>query len=305
MLDLIIAGAGPAGLSAAIYAKRAGLSVLVIEKNAMSGGQVLNTYEVDNYPGLPGITGFDLGMKLKEHADKMGVEVHNEEIVSMQTDGRVKKVVTTDAVYEAKTVLIAAGASHAHLEVPGEEELAGMGVSYCATCDGAFFKGRTTVVVGGGDVAIEDAIFLAKICDKVYLVHRRNELRGAKILQEALSALSNVEIIWDTVVKSIEGEDAVEAVLLENVKTGEQTRLETSGVFVAVGIRPNTAWLSDAVATDEAGYIIAGEDCAASTPGVFAAGDVRTKALRQIVTAVSDGANAVAGIQRYIYETNM
>lgn len=305
MLDVIIVGAGPAGLTAAIYAKRAGLSVLVIEKNGMSGGQVLNTYEVDNYPGLPGIGGFDLGMKFKEHADNMGVEIQNKEIIELQTDGRIKKVVTADAVYEAKTILLAVGASHAHLGVAGEEELAGMGVSYCATCDGAFFKGRTTIVVGGGDVAIEDAIFLARMCDKVYLVHRRDALRGAKILQETLFSLPNVEIIWDTIVKKIEGEDAVEAALLENVKTGQQTRLETAGVFIAVGIRPNTEWLTASVKTDEAGYIVAGEDCAASIPGVFAAGDVRTKALRQIVTAVADGANAITGIQKYIYETNI
>lgn len=300
MLDIIIVGAGPAGLTAAIYAKRAGLSVLMIEKNGMGGGQVLTTYEVDNYPGLPGIGGFDLGMKFKEHADKMGVEMRNEDIVEFQLDGKTKRIVTEDAAYEAKTVLLATGASHAHLQTPGEEELAGMGVSYCATCDGAFFKGRTTAVIGGGDVAIEDAVFLSRICEKVYLIHRRDELRGAKILQEALFALPNVEIVWDTVVKRIEGEDAVEALLLENVKTGKQDRLETAGVFIAVGIRPNTESIPSYIKKDKAGYIAAGEDCMTSVPGVFAAGDVRTKPLRQIVTAVADGANAVAGIQQYL-----
>ena len=239
MLDVIIIGAGPAGLTAAIYAKRAGLSAIVIEKNMMSGGQVLTTYEVDNYPGLQGIGGFDLGMKFKEHAEKMGAEIINEEIVQLQIDEQVKRVVTENATYEAKTVVLATGASHAHLHVPGEEELAGMGVSYCATCDGAFFRGRKTAVVGGGDVAIEDAIFLAGICEKVYLIHRRDELRGAKILQEALFQLENVEVLWDTVVDSIAGEDAVEKVQIRTVKTGQQDSLEVSGVFVAVGIRPN------------------------------------------------------------------
>ncbi len=307
MLDLIIAGAGPAGLTAAIYAKRAGLSVLVIEKNAMGGGQVLNTYDVDNYPGLPGIGGFDLGMKFQEHATKLGVAIKSADITGFslgkETDtgvSAVKQVVTADAVYEAKTVLLALGASHAHLGVPGEERLAGMGVSYCATCDGAFFRGKTTVVVGGGDVAIEDAVFLARICKKVYLIHRRDALRGANILQEMLTALDNVEIVWDTIVTEIAGEDAVEAVALRNVKTGEESRLETSGVFIAVGIRPNTKQVPGCIAKDEAGYIVAGEDCAASLPGVFAGGDIRTKPLRQIITAAADGANAVASIQKYL-----
>lgn len=305
MLDMIIIGAGPAGLTAAIYAKRAGLSAIMIEKNIMGGGQVLTTYEVENYPGLPGISGFDLGMKFKEHAEKMEAEIKSEEITELHLDGNVKKIVTEKGTYEAKTVLIATGASHAHLQVPGEEELAGMGVSYCATCDGAFFKGRTTVVVGGGDVAIEDAIFLARTCDKVYLVHRRDELRGAKILQEALFALHNVEVIWDTVVERIDGEDAVEAVMLRNVKTGEQSRLETAGVFIAVGIRPNAEWIPSYIERDKAGYIVADEDGITNIQGVFVAGDVRTKPLRQIVTAVADGANAVTSVQKYLVENAM
>lgn len=302
MLDVIIIGAGPAGLTAAIYAKRAGLSVLLIEKNIMGGGQVLTTYEVDNYPGLPGVGGFDLGMKFKEHADKMEAEMKSETVTDMQLDGAVKTVTTENGTYEAKTVILATGASHAHLQVPGEEELTGMGVSYCATCDGAFFRGRTTVVVGGGDVAIEDAIFLARACDKVYLIHRRDELRGAKILQDALFALPNAEVIWDSVVENIEGEDAVEAVNIKNVKTGETSRLETAGVFVAVGIQPNAEQIPSYIMRDEKGYIIAGEDCETSVPGVYAAGDVRTKPLRQIVTAVADGANAVTAIQKYLLE---
>lgn len=300
MLDIIIIGAGPAGLTAAIYAKRAGLSVLIIEKNMMGGGQVLTTYEVDNYPGLPAIGGFDLGMKFKEHADKLQAEIKNETVTNMQLEGAVKIITTENATYEAKTVILATGASHAHLSVPGEEELTGMGVSYCATCDGAFFRGRTTVVVGGGNVAIEDAIFLARACDKVYLVHRRDELRGDNILQEALFALPNTEVIWDSIVTRIEGEDAVEAVTLQNVKTKETSRLETAGVFVAVGIQPNTELLPSYIKRDEKGYITADETCETSVPGVYAAGDVRTKPLRQIVTAVADGANAVTSIQKYL-----
>ncbi|MBQ8592042.1 MAG: thioredoxin-disulfide reductase [Lachnospiraceae bacterium] len=305
MLDVIIIGAGPAGLTAAIYAKRAGLSALVIEKNIMGGGQVLTTYEVDNYPGLPGVGGFDLGMKFKEHADKMEAEIKSEEVIELQLDGAVKKVTTENGTYETRAVVLATGASHAHLQVPGEEELAGMGVSYCATCDGAFFRGRTTVVVGGGDVAIEDAIFLARTCEKVYLVHRRDTLRGAKILQEALFALPNVEVLWDTVVERIEGEDAVEAVILKNAKTGQESRLETAGVFIAVGIRPNIEGIPSYIEQDEAGYIIAAEDGVTNTSGVFVAGDLRTKPLRQIVTAVADGANAITSVQKYLLEAGV
>ncbi len=298
--DLIIIGAGPAGLTAAIYAQRAKLSTLVLEKSSMGGGQVLTTYEVDNYPGEKGINGFDLGMKFKEHADALGATFVEAEVDKIQDKGLTKVILTDNGEYETKTVIIATGANHAKLMVEGEEELAGMGVSYCATCDGAFFKNRVTAVVGGGDVAVEDAIFLARTCSKVYLIHRRDELRAAKSLQEALFSLPNVECIWDSVVTKIQGEDQVESLLLHNKKDNTESELKVDGVFVAVGIHPNTEAFTDILKADEKGYIIAGEDCVTSMPGVFAAGDGRTKQLRQIVTAVADGANAVTSVQNYL-----
>lgn len=292
MYDLIIIGSGPAGLSAAIYGKRAGLNLLVLEKNPMSGGQVLNTYEVDNYLGLPGMDGFDMGTKFREHADKLDVEFREAAALSLEDRGGHKLVRTDQGELEARTVILATGAVHALLGVPGEERLSGKGVSYCATCDGAFFRGRTVAVVGGGDVALEDAIYLARSCEKVYLVHRRDELRGAMVLQQELKALPNVEILYSHVVEEIMGEEAVEAVTLKDCKTEKSFRLPVAGVFVAVGIRPQTELVQGLAACDESGYVLAGEDCATDVRGLFAAGDVRRKPLRQIVTAVADGANA-------------
>lgn len=297
--DVVIIGSGPAGLAAAIYAERAELNAIVIEKNVVSGGQVLTTYEVDNYPGEKGIGGYDLGMKFREHADSLGAEFVEDEVIRIEADGPVKRVVCAGDTYETKTVIIATGASHRKLGIPGEEELAGMGVSYCATCDGAFFRKKTTAVIGGGDVAIEDAIFLSRLCEKVYLVHRRDELRGAKSLQKKLFSLDNVEIVWDSVPERIQGEDKVESLVVSNVKTGEKRELKLQGVFTAVGITPNSSMFEGTVEMEN-GYIKAGEDCASSCPGIFAAGDVRTKALRQIVTAVADGANAITSVERYL-----
>lgn len=298
MYDLIIIGSGPAGLGAAVYGRRAGLNLLVIEKNPMSGGQVLTTYEVDNYLGLPGINGFDMGVQFREHADKMGAEFKEAEVTGIEDKGNVKLVHTSEGDFSAKALIMAMGAHHAKLEVPGEEEFQGMGVSYCATCDGAFFKNRTVAVVGGGDVAVEDAVFLARTCEKVYLIHRRDSLRAAKVLQEALLALSNVEIIWNTVVTEIKGTDMVESLSLKQTVTGEESTLPVNGVFIAVGIKPDTELCRDLVACDEGGYILAGEDTKTSMDGIFAAGDARKKPLRQIITAVADGANAAtaAGI---------
>lgn len=320
MYDVVIIGSGPAGLSASIYARRAGLKCVTIERSPMSGGQVLSTYEVDNYPGLPGINGFDMGMKLREHAEKLGCEFLSAEVSKIERKktetaelqaaamkGTKQEgcregflIETTQGVLSSKTVLAAMGASHAKLNIPGEEELAGMGVSYCATCDGAFFRGKTTAVIGGGDVAVEDAIFLARGCEKVYLIHRRDELRAAKVLQEEVMALPNVELLWDTVAERIEGEEQVEALRLKNRKTGEEKRLAVDGVFVAVGILPESGLLKELADCDEKGYVIAGEDGACTAPGVFAAGDIRTKRLRQIITAAADGANAVTAIQDYL-----
>ncbi len=302
MYDLIIIGSGPAGLGAAVYGKRAGLNLLVIEKKPMSGGQVLTTYEVDNYLGLPGINGFDMGVKFREHADKMGAEFKEAEVLSIEDKGEVKLVHTTEGDFEAKTLILATGAHHAHLGVPGEEELSGMGVSYCATCDGAFFKNRTVAVVGGGDVAVEDAIFLARACEKVYLIHRRDSLRAAQVLQDSLKALPNVEILYSHTVSAIEGEDMVENLVIKDIKTGEESNLAVNGVFIAVGIHPDTEICRELVACDEGGYVLAGEDTATNVPGIYAAGDIRKKPLRQIITAVADGANAASAAGSFLAE---
>ena len=302
MYDLIIIGAGPAGLTAAIYAKRAMLSALLIEKNYMGGGQIINTYEVDNYPALPGINGFDLGMKMSEHADKFEIEKVSSDVVSIDVASDVKKVVTDEEVYEGKAIIIATGNSPAKLGIKGEEELIGMGVSYCATCDGAFFKGKTTCVVGGGDVAVEDAIFLARGCEKVYIIHRRDELRAAAVLQDELKKTSNIEIIYDSVVTEIKGSDMASSVSVKNVKTGENRDLSVDGIFIAVGNNPNGSFIPREIETNEKGYIIAGEDGKTNVPGVFAAGDIRDKKLRQVVTAVADGANCVYSVQEYLLE---
>ena len=316
LYDMIIIGSGPAGVAAAIYAQRARLDTLVIEKEMVSGGQVLMTYEVDNYPGMPGMNGFDLGTKFREHADKLGAVFVTDEVKRVETDeesqegellraaelsplsGR-KAVICENGRYYGKTVVIATGARHQNLGAPGEAELTGMGVSYCATCDGAFFRNRTVAVVGGGDVALEDAIFLARSCEKVYLIHRRDELRGAKSLQETVFKQDNIEILWDTVVEEITGEGRVERLRIKNKKTLKERELSVQGVFIAVGIVPNSQRF-EGLLDMEKGYIKAGEDGRTSAPGIFAAGDVRTKPLRQIVTAAADGANAVISAERYL-----
>ena len=299
MFDVVIIGSGPAGLTAAIYGRRAGLSVLVLEKAPMSGGQLINTYEVDNYPGLQGMSGFDMGMKFREHAESMEAEFAEGEVLEIRLHGETKEVVTKNHVYEARAIIIAAGATHSRLDVPGEEELRGRGVSYCATCDGAFFRDKITAVAGGGDVAGEDAIFLSRFCKKVYLIHRRDQLRAAEMLQQKLFALSNVEILWDSTVEKISGLEQVEHISIRNKQTGEESELKVDGVFIAVGIRPQSESYTSLVEMDEMGYLVAGEDCRTNVEGIFAAGDIRTKDLRQVVTAVADGANAVNSVQKY------
>ncbi len=307
MYDLIIIGSGPAGLSAAVYAKRAGLNMLVIEKNPVSGGQIIDTYEVDNYLGIPGVNGFDLAMKFREHADKLGAEFKDATVTSikLKSEGTDEKapiytVVTENEEFDTNTIILATGAHHSKLGIPGEEEYIGKGVSYCATCDGAFYRGKVTAVNGGGDVAVEDAIFLSRFCSKVYLIHRRDELRATKVLQDELFGLENVEVIWDSVVKEIKGEDKVTTLKIENVKNKEESDLNVDGIFVAIGIHPSTDLFADVVKCDEQGYVIAGEDGATNMPGIFVAGDSRKKRLRQIVTAVADGANAVTAVQDFM-----
>ena len=300
--DLAILGAGPAGICAAIYATRGKLNTLWLEKKFVQGGQIVDTYEVDNYPGLPGITGLDLGETMVNHAEKLGIKPKREPVLSIEEENRLKVIRTKKNRYMAKAVILACGAAHRQLGIPGEEELSGMGVSYCATCDGAFFQDGTVAVVGGGNVAVEDAILLSRTCKKVYLVHRRDELRADKVLQDKLFKCVNVEMVWDSVPTVIEGTDKVEDIKVHNVKTDEEKTIAVDGVFIAVGILPNTEKFKGLVDLDESGYIIAGEDGVTSTPGIFAAGDIRTKNLRQVVTAVADGANAVASVQRYLIE---
>jgi thioredoxin reductase (NADPH) len=300
MYDLIIIGAGPAGLSAAIYASRARLNAIVIEQNYVNGGQIIDTYEIDNYPGLPGLSGMDLAMKMAEHAEKLGVETVNAFVQSLDLNGPVKKVITDEGTYEAKAVIIASGATHSKLGAQGENQYAGMGVSYCATCDGAFYRGKDVLVVGGGDVAVEDAIFLARGCNKVYVVHRRDELRAAKVLQESLLSLPNVEMVCNSNLKSITGGMKVENATVVNKLDQTERTIPVSGVFIAVGITPRSEFARNHVDMDEKGYIVANETGATSVPGVFAAGDVRTKQLRQVVTAVADGANAVTSVEKYL-----
>ena len=299
MYDLVIIGSGPAGLSAAIYATRAELNAVTMEKGFMSGGQVLLTETVDNYPGIPNVNGFDLGQKLRDHADSLGAVFIEEEIQSIEKKDGFFVLHGLSADYETKTIIAATGAQHRHLGVEGEERLAGRGVSYCATCDGALYKGKTVAVVGGGNVAVEDALFLSRMCAKVYLIHRRNELRAVRSLQTQAFKTENLELVWDSVLDEITGADDVTGVKVKNVKTGETTELALDGVFVAVGITPDSR-IFDGLVDMEAGFIKAGEDGATSLPGLYAAGDVRTKAMRQIVTAAADGANCVHSIDEYL-----
>lgn len=296
MVDIIIVGSGPAGMSAAVYGKRAGLSVLVIEKVYYGTGQVAESSHVDNYLGIPGINGYELGEKFRSHAEGLGVEFKDGEVIRFEKAAdRWYVHLKNGETLESKTVVYAAGAAHRHLVVPGEEEFSGKGVSYCATCDGAFFKGKDVAVVGGGNTAMDDAIYLSDICNKVYLVHRRDVFRGDATTLMKLKETENIELIVPAKVQEVKGEQVVTALQLEDGRS-----LEVSGVFVAVGMQPATSMLQGIVLMDDNGYIIADETGKTSAAGFFAAGDVRTKELRQIITAVSDGANAATSAERYI-----
>ncbi|GMQ57563.1 thioredoxin-disulfide reductase [Vallitalea sediminicola] len=301
--DLIIIGSGPAGMAAAIYAQRAMLKTMVLEKD-VPGGQVINTYEVDNYPGIPDITGFELSTKMREHAEKLGVELKSEEVVDLLLDQTVKVVKTTSNEYQSKTIIMATGARWRKLGVKGEKELTGRGVSYCATCDGAFFRNMEVAVVGGGDVAVEDAIFLARMCKKVYLIHRRDELRAVKILQDSLLKHDEdkLKILWNTELNKVIGKDQVEKISIYNNKTKEKSELDIDGVFIGIGTEPNSQLIIDKVKCDEKGYVLTSESCETSIKGVYAAGDIRQKTLRQIITAAADGATSVYAAERYILE---
>ena len=296
MLDILIIGSGPAGLSAAIYAKRANLDVVVAEKMYYGTGQIAESNMVDNYLGFSEINGFELGQKFREHAVHLGVEFKNGEAQKFEFADDFWHVHFKDGdVVEAKTVIYAAGAIHRHLGIPGENDFSGKGVSYCATCDGAFFKEKVATVVGGGDTALDDALYLSDLCKKVYLIHRREEFRGSAITVQKLKDKENVEFVLKVSPVEITGEEKVTTVKLNNGR-----ELTTDGIFIAVGMIPMTEIVKDAVELNENGYIVAGEDGITSAPGFFAAGDVRTKALRQVATAVSDGANAAKSAENYI-----
>lgn len=296
MVDIIIVGSGPAGMSAAVYGKRAGLSVLVIEKVYYGTGQVAESSHVDNYLGIPGINGYELGEKFRSHAESLDVEFKDGEVIRFEKAAdRWYVHLKNGETLESKTVVYAAGAAHRHLGVPGEEEFSGKGVSYCATCDGAFFKGKDVAVVGGGNTAMDDAIYLSDICNKVYLVHRRDVFRGDATTLMKLKETENIELVVPAKVQEVKGGQVVTALQLEDGRS-----LEVSGVFVAVGMQPATGMLQGIVLMDDNGYIIADETGKTSAAGFFAAGDVRTKELRQIITAVADGANAATSAERYI-----
>lgn len=291
MKDVLIVGAGPAGLTAAIYAARAGMTVTVFDKN-MYGGQVALTSEVDNYPAIRERGGVELSTDLYSHATSQGAEVLFEEIRTVALDGDIKKVITSEKEYEAHTIIFAGGAKRRLLGSPGEEELTGKGVSYCATCDAAFFRGQDVLIAGGGNTALEDALYLSNNCNKVFMVHRRDTFRGEKITQDAVLARENIEIIFNSTVTSINGKQKVESVTLQTPE-GERN-LSVTGVFVAIGMVPETAIVKEILPLTPDGYVESGENCRTPFAGVFVAGDMRTKPLRQIITAASDG--AVAGV---------
>lgn len=299
--DVIIIGAGPAGLTAGLYAARAGLSVAVFERIS-PGGQLAQTAEVENYPGFPnGAEGWQLAFDMQQQALNFGVKIITEEVQSVDFSADAKAVVTPAAAYAAKSVIVATGAHHRELGLAGEHELAGKGVSYCAMCDGNFFRGKDVVVVGGGNTAVGDAMYLSRICNKVYLVHRRDKLRATAVYNDRLAALGNVEFVWNSVPEQILSEDGkVSGLRVKNNQTDEVRDIACAAVFVAVGNAPSTAFLNGALELDAAGYIVADESGKTSVPGVFAAGDVRTKALRQVVTAVADGALAAENAAEFI-----
>lgn len=288
--DTVILGGGPAGLSAAIYAGRGAISVAIID-TSMLGGQPTNYLELENYPGFGIIDGFDLMEKFEEHADKFGVQKFPmQEIESLDLVSHIKTIETKEATFKAKSVILATGAQSRKLGVPGEKEFIGRGVSYCAVCDGAFYKEKVVAVVGGGNAAVEEAVYLTKFADKVYIIHRRDSLRADKIVQERAFKNEKIEFIYDSVVKEIVGDNLVNTVVLENLKTKEITNLATNGVFPYVGFTPNVDGFSGQIKQDEGGFIITDETMQTSVEGVFAVGDVRQTPLRQVITATSDGA---------------
>lgn len=299
MYDIIIVGAGTAGLSAAIYGVRAGKTVMVLEGETY-GGQIVNSMEVANYPGIKMTSGFEFATNLYEQATELGAQVEYEKVIRIEDEGEIKTVVTEDSVYEAKAVILATGAKNRPLGLEKEKEFIGSGVSYCATCDGAFFKGKKVAVAGGGNTALEDAMFLSNYCETVYLVHRRDEFRGEEKLAEALKGKNNVEFVLNVNILSLIGENKLEGILVEDKNTKEQKEIAVSGLFVAIGQIPKNEAFAGLVELDRGGYIMAGENCKTNVPGIFVAGDCRTKTVRQLATAASDGAVAALAACEYI-----
>ena len=298
--DMIVVGGGPGGYTAALYAARAGLDTVVLEKLS-AGGQMALTEQIDNYPGFEdGIDGFSLGEKMKRGTERFGVETKLTEVLSLDLSGTVKKAETSEGPLFARTIVVATGAGPRELGIESEQELIGKGVNYCAACDGMFYKNKTVVIAGGGNTAAADALILSRICKKVIVVHRRDTLRATKIYHEPLMKAENVEFRWDSEIIELLHDEKVIGIRLRNVKTGEETTLACDGVFVSIGRKPSSELVKDQVEVDPAGYIIADESTRTNIPGVFAVGDVRTKALRQVVTAVADGATAVHYAEEYL-----
>jgi len=302
MYDVIIVGGGMAGLTAGIYTKRAGLNVVLFEK-LFAGGQIATTYSVENYPGFDEpISGPELAMKVESHARKFGLEILYDEVLEIDTSGKEKKVITANKEYVSKTLILAMGAQPKTLGLLKEDKFRGRGVSYCATCDGAFYRDKKVAVVGGGDTAAEDAIFLAQYVEKVYLIHRRNELRAYKQLQQKVGEKKNIELLWNTVVDEIIGEDEVTGLKVKNLENNLMKNIELEGIFVAIGITPNSELVKDKIKCDDSGFVLADECMRTSQEGVFVAGDLRQKPMWQIITAASDGAIAALAAQKYILE---
>lgn len=300
--DVIVIGGGPAGYTAALYTVRAGLSTLVIEK-LYAGGQINETTQIDNYPGFPdGIDGFTLGQKLQQGAQRFGAETKNTEVVAVKLQGSEKVVETLDGIYRARAVVVATGAGHKHLGLAKEQELVGKGVAYCAACDGNFYRGKTVAVVGGGNSAAADALLLSRIAAKVILIHRRDSLRATKIYHEPIKERENVEFRWNSKVTELSHEEKLTGVKIQNVLTGQEEDIAVDGVFISIGRKPATELFAGELALDEGGYIIAGESTQTEVPGVYAAGDVRTKKVRQIITAAADGASAAHHIEEYLLQ---
>ena len=298
--DILIIGGGPAGYTAALYAARAGLDTAVIEKMSI-GGQMALTDIIDNYPGFEeGVEGFALGMKMQAGAERFGAKTVYAEVTKVALEGEVKRIVTTDGVLYARALIIATGADPRTLGIPGEETLIGRGLHYCAHCDGRFYKGKEVVVIGGGNTAAADALYLSHLASKVTVIHRRDSLRATRIYHEPLMKAENVTFLWDSVVEDYTVEGRVTGATVKNLKSGETTSLACDGIFVSVGRKPNTALFAGQLELDESGYIKADETTRTGIPGVFAVGDVRTKALRQVVTAVGDGAVAVHFAEEYL-----